>query len=143
MPAAMAVATPTAANIGTKRIAGLPSRPPNTLDRNDVGSTVAAEMAVDGNSLDRISAALAGARAESDGSHVELCPVGRLETKLAGWTNAEETARRPAKTAKKRGDLRIIVLMTGCDKGGAGRIGGGYLSPGGNKKERKTISFPA
>ena len=116
----MAVATATAANIGTKRIAGLPSRPPNTLDRNDVGSTVAAEMAVDGNSFVRkVSAALAGARAESDGSHVELCPVGRLETKLAGWTNAEEATKRAAITAKKRGDLRVIVLVTGCGWGGA------------------------
>lgn len=111
----MTVATATAANIGTKRITGLPSRAPNTLERNDVGSTVAAEMAVDGNSFVRTSAALAGARAESDGSHVELCPVGRLETKLAGWTNAEETARRAATRAKNRGDLLIIVLVTGCD----------------------------
>lgn len=85
-----------------------------------MGSTVAAETAVDGNSLDRtISAELAGVRAESDGSHVELCPVGRLETKLAGWTNAEEAAKRAATTAKKREDRRIIVLITGRVWGGA------------------------
>ena len=81
-----------------------------------MGSTVAAEMAVDGNSFVRkVSAALAGARAETDGSHVELCPVGRLETKLAGWTKAEEATKRAATTAKKRGDLWIIVLMSGRD----------------------------
>ena len=77
-------------------------------------------MAVDGNSFVRtISAALAGAMAESDGSHVELCPADRLETKLAGWTNAEETARRAATTTKKRGDRRIIVLGRGAIKAGA------------------------
>ena len=113
IPAAIAVATPTAANTGTKIIAGLPSRPPNTLERNEVGSTVAAETTADGNSLVRtISAALAGARAESDGSHVELCPIaGRDDAKLVGWTNAEENAKSAATMAKKRVDLRIIVFL--------------------------------
>ena len=48
MKKAMAVATETAARTGTRMMAGLPSSPPRTADKNEVGSTVAAEMVVDG-----------------------------------------------------------------------------------------------
>uniref|UniRef100_A0A6U6GC83 Uncharacterized protein n=1 Tax=Odontella aurita TaxID=265563 RepID=A0A6U6GC83_9STRA len=85
---ATTAATEMPARIGTNRIAGEPSKPPSTLDRNDVGSTVAADTAVEGKAWKRCSSAKDGGTADSDDTVLGAVVIGRVAANDGDGANA-------------------------------------------------------
>ena len=109
MKKATSEATDTAARIGMSNMAGLPRSPPRTPDRNEVGSTVAAEMAVDGMVL------AASASRSDEGTadmHVGLLQMLTGSSDVEGCTNADAAAKTMAKTstARRTRELRRIIF---------------------------------
>mmetsp|Transcript_15337 Transcript_15337/g.33361 ORF Transcript_15337/g.33361 Transcript_15337/m.33361 type:complete len:153 (+) Transcript_15337:310-768(+) len=113
MKKATTEATDTAARIGTSNMAGLPRSPPRIPDRSEVGSTVPAEMTVDG----MVFAASASRSDEGTADvHVGLVQVLPMllpgSTDVEGCTNADAAVMTMAKTstARRTREFRRIIF---------------------------------